>query len=360
VGLTAGHLSDMAALGRLAAQPHGTSREEIYLAVTSLYRIQGPRLNARERQLMHDIVSRLTSDVEMAVRIGLAERLADDPTAPIELIALLADDAIEVARPVILRSPVLSDEDLLRLLAEADPDRQEIVAARPHIGETVTDALAKSDAESVLAALLRNVTAKISPVAFEILVEKARTLTSIHEPLAHRADLPLSTAEKLAILVSDALRVYIARNFHVDRDALRASFVDATSRLAKPAEPPKAVPTEGSNKLIDKLAASGQLKPSFLLRVLNQGQIDLFDAGLARLLDMPLVGLRNRFYQGGPKAVALACRAVGIDRSVFQTVYSLSRQAHGVSAMLHSHDMATVEAAFAEPKALARASLQAA
>jgi hypothetical protein len=34
-------MSDMAALGHLAANPQGTSREEIYLAVTSLYRVQG-------------------------------------------------------------------------------------------------------------------------------------------------------------------------------------------------------------------------------------------------------------------------------------------------------------------------------
>jgi uncharacterized protein (DUF2336 family) len=357
VALTAGHMSDMAALGHLAANPQGTSREEIYLAVTSLYRVQGARLSARERELMHDIVVRLARDVEMAVRIGLAERLADDPTVPTELIALLADDTIEVARPVLLRSPVLTDEDFLRLIEESSIAHQETIARRPQISGPVTEALARCESETVLAALLGNATARISPVAFEILVGKAKHLRTIQEPLVRRVDLPPTSAEKLTLFVSDALKTFITQRYSIEGNRLRQSFVDATSRLAKPAPVPNGSISEGSNKLIEKLAASGQLRPSFLLRVLSQGQIDLFDAGLAKLLDIPLMGLRNRLYQGGPKAVALACRAVGIDRSVFQTVYSLSRNAHRLSATLHSTDMAEVDAAFGASKAAAMSAL---
>jgi len=124
--------------------------------------------------------------------------------------------------------------------------------------------------------------------------------------------------------------------------------------------PPGAAPRESENKLIEKLAASGQLRASFLLRVLNQGQIDLFDAGLAKLLGLALTDLQDRFYQGGPKTVALACRAVGIDRCVFQTIYSLSRKAHGIDEPLHANDLAEVDAAFRTPKPAALDLLQAA
>ena len=41
-----------------------------------------------------------------------------------------ADDTIEVARPVILRSPLLTDEDMLHLIVECDVGHQETVAAR--------------------------------------------------------------------------------------------------------------------------------------------------------------------------------------------------------------------------------------
>ena len=106
MGLTAHDMSDMGRLAQLAMNPQsGATREEIYLAVASLYRIQGAGLNTRERELMREILRRLTRDVEMAIRIALAQRLAEDTTAPHDLILLLVDDTIEVARPLILNSP---------------------------------------------------------------------------------------------------------------------------------------------------------------------------------------------------------------------------------------------------------------
>src|SRR5678815_6058593 len=98
VGLTAHDMSDMGRLAQLAMNPQaGASRAEIYLAVASLYRIQGAGLNERERELMREILRRLTLDVEMAIRIALAQRLADDTTAPHDLILLLVDDRIAVS-----------------------------------------------------------------------------------------------------------------------------------------------------------------------------------------------------------------------------------------------------------------------
>ena len=50
-------MSDMGRLAQLAMNPKsGASREEIYLAVASLYRIQGSGLNQRERELMREIL----------------------------------------------------------------------------------------------------------------------------------------------------------------------------------------------------------------------------------------------------------------------------------------------------------------
>jgi uncharacterized protein (DUF2336 family) len=338
MALTASHMSDIAALGRLAANPSGTSREEIYVAVTSLYRVQGARLTARERDLMQDIVRMLTPHIPLGIRIGLADRLADDASAPHELILLFANDVVEAARPVILRNLLLTDADLLRLIAEAGVAHQEAVAARPYLGESVTDALAQCEAESVLVTLVRNASARLSPAACETLLGKARQSVTILTSLTMREDLPRA--------ISEALKEFSA-------------FV-ASENTSTAVPAPSAPATEGENKLIEKLAASGQLRASFLLRVLNQGQIDLFDAGLAKLLGIPLADLQDRFYQGGPKAVALACRAIGIDRCVFQTIYTLSRKAHGMLQPLHSHDMADVEAAFRTSKPAALDLLQAA
>ena len=346
VGLTAHDMSDMGRLAQLAVNPQGTSREEIYLAVASLYRIQGTGLNQRERALMHEILRRLTRDVEMAIRIALAERLADDASAPLELVLLLADDAIEVARPLLLRSPLLSDEDILKLIAEASHAHHEVVAGRPHIGEPVTDLLVRSEKESVLVTLVRNATAKISSIAYEQLVEKSRHIATLQEPLAQRPDLPPALATRMCDWVSDALKGYIAKNYAIAPDRLSNAMTEATTAVKSESPSPRNPPAESAQKLIDKLAISGQLKAGFLLRVLHQGQMDLFDLALAKLVNLPLPELRTKFYDGGPRAVALACRGVGIDRCVFNTVYNLSRQAHDLRTTLTVADQAEVERIF--------------
>jgi uncharacterized protein (DUF2336 family) len=339
-------MSDMGRLAQLAVNPQGTSREEIYLAVASLYRIQGTGLNPRERALMHEILRRLTRDVEMAIRIALAERLADDASAPIELVLLLADDTIEVARPLLLRSPLLSDEDILELVAEASHDHHEAVAARPHIGEPVTDLLAKSDRESVLITLVRNATAKISSGAYERLVEKSRQIATLQEPLTRRPDLPAALATRMCDWVSDTLKGYIAKNYAIAPDKLLNAMTNASNVVKSEPPAPSSPPAESAQKLIDKLAISGQLKAGFLLRVLHQGQMDLFDLALAKLVNLSLSELRTRFYDGGPRAVALACRGVGIDRCVFNTVYNLSRHARDLRTTLTVADQAEVERIF--------------
>jgi uncharacterized protein (DUF2336 family) len=340
-------MSDMGRLAQLAANPQGTSREEIYLAVASLYRIQGSGLNQRERGLMHDILRRLARDVEMAIRISLAERLADDITAPHELILLLADDKIEVARPLLLRSPILSDEDMLRLITECGTAHQEAVASRAHIGEPVSDALVKSEHESVLVALVRNATAKISIVAYSTLVEKSRDLPSLQEPLTQRPDLPPQLAIRMCEWVSDVLKSYINQNYSIAADKLNTVFDQAKTAIKSEPPQPKSPPAQSAQKLIDKLFASGQLKAGFLLRVLHQGHTDLFDLAFAKLVDLPLQELRTKFYHGGPRVVALACRSVGIDRCVFATVFKLSRQAHNMRTTLTSGDLAEVDRVFA-------------
>lgn len=347
VGLTAHDMSDMGRLAQLATNPHsGATREEIYLAVASLYRIQGAGLNARERELMREILRRLTRDVEMAIRIALAQRLADDSTAPHDLILLLVDDTIEVARPLILNSPLLTEADVLRLIAETGVAHQEAVASRPNIGVPITDALVNFGHDTVLITLVKNATAKISNASYETLVEKSRILTGLQEPLIRRPDLPPKLAVNMCEWVSDTLKNYIKINYTMTSQTIDVALTAAKQIVKNDHVGPTDTPADSIQKLVEKLAASGQLKAGFLMRVLSQGQIDLFDLAFAKMMEMELSAFRTVFYDRGAHLVALACHAAGIDRSVFSTVFNLSRQARGVSTPMTKSDIIAVEKVF--------------
>jgi hypothetical protein len=136
--------------------------------------------------------------------------------------------------------------------------------------------------------------------------------------------------------------------------------VDATVHDAAPFPHNDRLPVEeddGKRRLIDKLATAEQLKAGFLLRVLQQGEVELFELAFARLLQLNDTQMRRALYENGPRPVAMACRAAGIDRCVFPTVYHLSRQGRRIPAALRPEEHADVQAVFesySKAEALAR------
>jgi uncharacterized protein (DUF2336 family) len=334
-------------LQRMNSAGPGQNRfDEIYLAVSTLFQYQKGAFADHERNLAADILRRVSKDVEMSIRIGLAERLADDPGAPHDLINLLCDDRIEVAKPILARSPVLSDADLIRVIETGSENHQIAVATRPAIGETITARLARHACEAAVIALLRNSTAKIARSTFEQLSDRARDLPGLQRPLIERHDLPGELARQLHLWVSDALKTALVAR-HPDAARTLVSAIDETTAAPSAPETGPAA-SVNARKLVEKLHAAGQLRSSFLIRVLNQGEMEMFEYAFAALLNMDPETMRKALYGDNPATVALACRAAGIDRSVFQTVFNLSRHHRRVTAQLSDSDRKQIDSIFSQ------------
>ena len=316
---------------------------EIYLAVATLFEHQKHAFTKQERELAADILKRISKDVEMSIRIGMAERLAGDEAAPHEIIMLLADDRIEVARPILARSPVLSDADLIRVIEGSTEDHQIAIAERPAIGKSVSAALARSQCEAAVISLLRNTSARIAAETFELLSDRARRLSGLREPLTGRPDLPPEIAHKLYVWVSGALKTALAARYP-DAGYLSRT-IDQTDPRQRNEDP---VPEANAKTLVAKLFAAGQLRSSFLIRVLNQGEMEVFEHAFAALLGLDVEITRKALYGTSPTTVALACRAAGIDRSVFMTVWQLSRHHRRVTAQLSDSDQKQIWSVFSE------------
>ena len=106
----------------------------------------------------HDLIV----GAEREIRKALAERLAGADWAPHDLVTLICTDDIDVARPLIAESSVLTDQDLMRLLRQAAIEHQIEVARRPGISEAVVEMILDQGQPAVLTALADNDTAAIS------------------------------------------------------------------------------------------------------------------------------------------------------------------------------------------------------
>jgi len=267
----------------------------------------------------------LVAEAERDIRARLAERLARADWAPARLIETLANDDIEVARPVIAASPLLRDEALIRLITEATLAHRVEVAQRPRLSVAVVEAALDKAEPAVLTALAGNTTADITEPCMARMVEYAKTISTMGGPLSMHPRLSAELATALYLWVGQSLRHAIVDRFNdVDVAALDAS-IAASMSDGRPR--PRNGPDASQVKLVDKLAAAGQWKPGYLVRVLKVHQLGLFEAALAKLGGFRVEEIHRAVTSPDrPELVALALAAIGIDRSVFPTILEMVRQ----------------------------------
>jgi uncharacterized protein (DUF2336 family) len=309
----------------LARSRDPTDREQLLARLVDLCESHRGGLASGAAGEVEAVFLALVREAERDIRARLAERLARADWAPPRLIETLASDDIEVARPIIAASPLLKDEVLIRLVTEATLAHQIEVAQRPRIGAAVVEAVLDQAEPAVLTALASNATADITPPSMHRLVGHARTIAALGAPLAAHPRMSAELAQALYLWVGQSLRAAIVARFEVDAAALDSAL--AATMSDTPARPRRNGPEASELKLVDKLATADQLKPSYLMRVLKEHQLGLFEAALAKLGKFRVEDIhRAATSRDRPELLALACAAVGMDRSAFPTLLELVRQ----------------------------------
>jgi len=318
-------LSSAAQLLELARGKGVDDRRRLLLGIAALCDATPP--GAEASPILGEIFMVIARQAERDIRKALSDSLSSAEWAPPALIAMLALDEIEIARPVIANSPLLKDQDLLRVLVEATIEHQIEVARRPRISGRVADAIIDRGEPASLTALAGNKTAEVSEDALGRLIEQSRRVAALRAPLTRHPRLNDALATQLYQWVGQSLREAIGERFRVDESKL-AEAIDAVTRPAPPpgAEPLGLEPAEVTDheemerRLVAKLQSAGQLRAGFLIRAVREKRLSLFEHGIAALGGFPITHIRAAIVRPSPDALFLACAAVGIDRAVFPAV----------------------------------------
>ncbi len=351
-----GPASSAAPLLALARSRRPADRERLIQALAAFCDLPEAGATARAQGLINDVFMVLIADAERDIRLRLADSLAEARWAPSALVNTLALDDIEIARPLIARSPVLSDPDLIQLLVMATLEHQIEVARRPELASAVVRAILDKGEPVVLTALAGNESARIDAEGMAELVTASRHIASLRAPLARHPRLNARLAHTLFAWVGEALRQEIGARFVIDPAALEAAVDAAVGRAyaGRDAIPTGAVDRqEMETRLIAKLQAAGQLRPGFLLKSLREGKLYLFELALAALAHLRTDTVRDACASDRPERVALLCAGVGIDRSVFPTLLSLLRALNNGRPSATPDSLRNINAAFthASPEA---------
>jgi uncharacterized protein (DUF2336 family) len=286
---------------------HG-ARQTLFEKVCDLALAGGGEIEPQIQKLMDDILLGLVRNVEQRIRARLAERLAPLKSAPPELLRLLAKDDINIARPILTRSPQLLEEDLIAIIGSASKDHAVAIARRPRLAERVGDVLIESGDIQIFEALAENQTAKLSRGALGALAVRSEAHEPLQKMLLSRKDLPPEFAHQMFWWVSATLRRFILERFDIDQAALDRMIFEIAEENA---------PGAGRKAL-----KTGLNVANLIINLRTDKAAD-FRRDLAGLVGVSEETARRIINDPGGEALAVACRAMGADRSQFTTLLLL-------------------------------------
>ncbi len=272
-------------------------------------------LSKTELDLVEDICRLMLRDVEVQVRAALSENLKHCVAVPKDVALALARDVGEVALPVLEFSKVLSDEDLIEIIATQDTSKQIAIARRENVSADVADALVDSEKEEVVAELVANDSATVREATLAHIVQRFKDSDRVKTPLAQRSKLPVRVAEQLVSLVSEQLRQHLVSKHDLDKD-LAKDIVDqsrerATMTLSG---------VDTAAELVRTLSANGRLTSSIIIRAVCMGDMFFFEWALAMLTKTPIENARTLVHDRDPRGLRSMLLRCGLPSVMFPIV----------------------------------------
>lgn len=188
----------MSVLEKLGSVESGEDRRALGREVANLFFAAEKRgISVGQKDEFGEILGNLLSAMDLGAREELSDRMADSVEAPRSLMMQMAQDEVSVATPVLQRSQILTDDDLIEVSANATVQHRLVLSKRENLSSQVTDELISHEEKAVMCAVASNPTAHISDTGFNTLAQHGADDEELAKTLASRANLPTQVAEQI-------------------------------------------------------------------------------------------------------------------------------------------------------------------
>jgi uncharacterized protein (DUF2336 family) len=254
----------------------------------------------------------LASDQLPRVRALLAEELKSSHHVPHAIIRQLAlDAAVIVSAPVLEYSPLLSDADLMEVIAAGcAQEALSAIANRSKVSEGVSDAVVATFDVPAVATLLANKRASIREATLDRIADNAADVQSWHEPLVMRHQLSIRAVRRMAgfvaPFVASSLLQKLAERNDLDQETTRFLTKRVKKRIAKSGGKVQEEVREQVMVLDQRMLLDDEAMEQALL----SGQNDFVIEALALGAEMPADMIRKIIATSSAKSItALAWKA---------------------------------------------------
>jgi uncharacterized protein (DUF2336 family) len=159
--------------------------------MTDLFVAGSGRYSTQQAELFDEVFKTLVGVIETKTRIRLAQHLATDADAPATLVRAFAfDEDVDVAGPLLSRSAVLSESDLVASASTKSQGHLYAIAQRQTLSEVLTDILVRRGEGNVVRAVAKNAGARISDRSFHDLVLRSSNDPELAMHVGSRRDIP--------------------------------------------------------------------------------------------------------------------------------------------------------------------------
>ena len=250
-----------------------------------------PGLSKREAKHIQDLtvetLERLADDQIPRVRAILAEELKHLDNVPRHIIQKLAHDLEEtVCVPILEYSPLLSDADLMEIIAEGKVHAVlEAIARRRPLNANISDAVVSSLDIPAVSALLANPDAAIRERTLDAIIEQAERISVWQDAICVRADLSRRAIRRLASFVSTELIERLCGRHSLDEETkihlncqLRARYDEQDNVSLRD--------TSAAGD-VEAAAKAGRLNDTFVESAAEDGKREAVVLALTKLAKLP-------------------------------------------------------------------------
>ncbi|MDZ4741616.1 MAG: DUF2336 domain-containing protein [Alphaproteobacteria bacterium] len=298
----------------LLAHPAAARRADLVKKVAAEFDAQ--RISEAESKIALDILRAMAADAEVIVRLAIAQSLRQSGNLPHDIALNLARDEFSVAQPLLESSPVLTDSDLIAILADGCEPKQVAIARRKDVSERVAAAVIDTGNAAAVATLIDNDSAHLTEDLYDRTLNWYSKFEAVNSALVHRAALPITVAERLVALVSDKLKVELVTRHALPEEMAADVILEARERVTLGLLGDDA-PTPCTSALVRQLSARGRLTPSLTLRALCMGDIQFVEAALADAAGVTAETASSLVHDDGPLGLQAIYKKSGFAEAFF-------------------------------------------
>ena len=304
--------------------------------VTDWFLAGGETMSEEHVAIFDDVMVRLVERIEREALVELSERLAPLANGPVKVIGQLSrNDDIAVSGPLLERSTVLSDPDLVEIAQTKGQNHLTAIAGRATLSEMVTAVLFGRGNSDVARKVTANPGARISRHTYESLLKRARQDPDLTAAVATRKDLPQEVFEQLVREATETVRQrLLARSTPETRQRVSEVLTNVAARVSR--EPmPQALGGSARNLIPLDLV---RLRMRVMQAVKARQRSDIIEA-LAVLCQVPVKAVGDLIKLGSAEGLIVLGKAGGMSWPDLQEVLKVTVPAEAKS-------LATLKALF--------------